>query len=84
MKAHNMTDEVQFWKWINVNTVAMVTDNAAYHWSMEGKFNRQVLEVHKLSSTKNVGFLFWLMQIGDPAFLQSDSCPSTVPIYFSS
>ena len=36
MKAHNMTEEVQFWKWISINTVALVTDAACYHWSMEG------------------------------------------------
>jgi len=36
MKAHNMTDDVQFWKWISVNTVALATDTAVYHWSMEG------------------------------------------------
>ncbi|XP_064619200.1 clathrin heavy chain 1 isoform X2 [Lineus longissimus] len=36
MKAHTMTDDVTFWKWISVNTVALVTDNACYHWSMEG------------------------------------------------
>lgn len=36
VKAHNMTEEVQFWKWISVNTVALVTDTACYHWSMEG------------------------------------------------
>jgi clathrin heavy chain len=36
MKAHNMTEEVVFWRWINLNTVALVTENAAYHWTMEG------------------------------------------------
>ena len=36
MKAHSVTDEVQFWRWISVNTVALVTDTAVYHWSMEG------------------------------------------------
>jgi hypothetical protein len=36
MKAHNMTEDVTFWKWISVNTVALVTDGAVYHWSMEG------------------------------------------------
>ena len=36
MKAHNMTDEVIFWKWVNVNTVALVTETSVYHWSMEG------------------------------------------------
>lgn len=36
VKAHTMTDEVMFWKWISVNTVALVTDTAVYHWGMEG------------------------------------------------
>ncbi|KTF74352.1 hypothetical protein cypCar_00016021 [Cyprinus carpio] len=36
MKAHTMTDDVTFWKWISLNTIALVTDNAVYHWSMEG------------------------------------------------
>lgn len=37
MKAHSMTDEVIFWKWVSVNTVALVTENAVYHWSVEGE-----------------------------------------------
>lgn len=36
MKAHTMTEDVVFWKWINVNTIALVTETAVYHWSMEG------------------------------------------------
>ena len=36
MKAHTMAEEVQFWKWINVNTIGMVTDSTVYHWGMEG------------------------------------------------
>ena len=36
MKAHNMIDEVAFLKWVNVNTVALVTETSVYHWSMEG------------------------------------------------
>nr|XP_032803266.1 clathrin heavy chain 1 isoform X1 [Petromyzon marinus] len=36
MKAHNMTDDVLFWKWISLNTIALVTETAVYHWSMEG------------------------------------------------
>lgn len=37
MKAHTMPEEVVFWKWINVNTIALVTEAAVYHWSMEGE-----------------------------------------------
>jgi len=36
MKAHTMVEEVVFWKWISLNTIALVTDGAVYHWSMEG------------------------------------------------
>ncbi|KAJ8263472.1 hypothetical protein COCON_G00159290 [Conger conger] len=36
LKAHTMTEEVMFWKWISVNTVALVTETAVFHWSMEG------------------------------------------------
>jgi len=37
MKAHQMVDDVIFWKWINLNTIALVTESSVYHWSMEGK-----------------------------------------------
>ncbi|XP_013785578.1 clathrin heavy chain 1-like [Limulus polyphemus] len=36
MKAHTMNDDVVFWKWISLNTVALVTDTTVFHWSMEG------------------------------------------------
>lgn len=36
MKAHIMTEDVLFWKWISLNTLALVTENSVYHWSMEG------------------------------------------------
>ena len=36
MKTHNMTEGVIFWKWISLNTIALVTKTSVYHWSMEG------------------------------------------------
>ncbi|KAG5897796.1 hypothetical protein JTB14_011798 [Gonioctena quinquepunctata] len=36
MKAHTMNEDVIFWKWISPNTLALVTETAVYHWSMEG------------------------------------------------
>lgn len=36
MKSYAMTVPVAFWKWISVNTLAIVTADAVYHWSMEG------------------------------------------------
>ncbi|KAI8117801.1 Clathrin heavy chain [Lucilia cuprina] len=35
MKAHTMTEDVVFWKWISLNTLALVTETSVYHWSME-------------------------------------------------
>ena len=36
MKARNLTEDVP-WKWINVNTISIVTETAVFHWSMEGE-----------------------------------------------
>jgi len=36
MKAHTMTEDVTFWKWISLNTLALVTETSVFHWSMEG------------------------------------------------
>lgn len=36
MKAHTMAEDVVFWKWISLNTLALVTETSVYHWSMEG------------------------------------------------
>ena len=37
MKAHQMVEDVMFWKWVNLNTIALVTETSVYHWSMEGE-----------------------------------------------
>lgn len=37
MKAHTMTEDVIFWKWISLNTLALVTETSVFHWSMEGE-----------------------------------------------
>jgi hypothetical protein len=39
MKAHTMTEDVIFWKWISLNTLALVTETAVFHWSMEGAYS---------------------------------------------
>lgn len=36
MKAHIMPEDVVFWKWISVKSLALVTVTGVYHWSMEG------------------------------------------------
>jgi len=37
MKSFEMTTDVTFWTWIDVKTVALVTDTAVFHWSTEGE-----------------------------------------------
>ena len=32
-----MVEDVTFWKWVNLNTIALVTETSVYHWSMEGE-----------------------------------------------
>ena len=51
MKAHTMVEDVTFWKWINVNTLALVTETTVYHWSMEGTVNGHLLDLN-LKHTK--------------------------------
>ncbi|KAF9277449.1 hypothetical protein BGZ68_009293 [Mortierella alpina] len=36
VKSHLMHDDVEFWKWISLKTLALVTGTSVYHWSMEG------------------------------------------------
>lgn len=51
MKAHVMTDDVIFWKWISLNTIALVTETSVYHWSMEG--DSQPLKIFDRHSSLN-------------------------------
>lgn len=37
VKSHLMHDDVEFWKWISLKSLALVTSTAVYHWSMEGE-----------------------------------------------
>ncbi|CAL1614921.1 unnamed protein product [Knipowitschia caucasica] len=71
MKAHTMADEVVFWKWISVNTIALVTDSAVYHWSMEGESQpSKVFERHtSLSGCQIINYRTdeqhkWLLLVG--------------------
>lgn len=36
MKSHLMTEPVVFWRWVTVNTIALITASAVYHWSLDG------------------------------------------------
>uniref|UniRef100_A0A1W7RAR4 Clathrin heavy chain n=1 Tax=Hadrurus spadix TaxID=141984 RepID=A0A1W7RAR4_9SCOR len=71
MKAHTMNEDVIFWKWINVNTIALVTETAVFHWSMEGDsqptkmFDRHsTLNGCQIINYRNDHKLQWLLLIG--------------------
>jgi len=33
IKFHSMSEDIQFWKWISLKTLALVTPTAVYRWS---------------------------------------------------
>jgi len=35
LKSYVMADQVVFWRWISLNTLALVTATAVYHWSLD-------------------------------------------------
>ncbi|KAJ1362594.1 Clathrin heavy chain [Parelaphostrongylus tenuis] len=37
VKAHQNSEDIIFWKWINEKTIALVSETAVYHWSIEGE-----------------------------------------------
>lgn len=48
IKSHKMDDSkpVQFWCWISLNTVAIVTDTEVFHWSVDGTWGAPAARVH--------------------------------------
>lgn len=71
MKAHTMNEDVVFWKWINVNTIALVTETTVYHWGMEGDSQPlKMFERHaSLAGCQIINYrtdhkLQWLLLIG--------------------
>jgi clathrin heavy chain len=44
MKSHAMPVPVQYWRWVTPNTIALVTAESVYHWSIEG--NRLIPPFH--------------------------------------
>lgn len=76
-----MTDDVTFWKWISLNTVALVTDNAVYHWSMEGDSQPiKVFDRHSsLAGCQIINYRTdakqkWLLLIGISAQVDKRQC----------
>lgn len=94
MKAHTMNEDVVFWKWINVNTIALVTETTVYHWSMEGDSQPQkMFERHtSLTGCQIINYrtdhkVQWLLLIGISALvctLSGTTNSNTILIYFYS
>ena len=71
MKTFNMTEDCIFWKWVNVNTIGIVTETSVYHWTMEGDsqpvkmFDRhQSLQGCQIINYRTDESLQWLLVIG--------------------
>jgi clathrin heavy chain len=81
MKAHTINEDVVFWKWINVNTIALVTETAVFHWSMEGdSLPAKMFDRHtSLNGCQIINYrcdhsLKWLLLIGISAQVSDDVC----------
>ena len=66
-----MDEDVVFWKWINVNTIALVTETTVYHWSMEDESKpKKIFDRHSsLANCQIINYrtdakVQWLLLIG--------------------
>jgi clathrin heavy chain len=57
MKSHQMTEAVNFWRWVSPNTIAIVTPGSVYHWSIEGACESHPTNVFS-GATSNDSFTF--------------------------
>ncbi|VDL17052.1 unnamed protein product [Hymenolepis diminuta] len=71
MNMYKMTEPVIFWKWINPNTIALVTAGSVYHWSIEeGSTPVKMFDRHgSLANTQIINYRTdesckWLLLIG--------------------
>ena len=76
LKAHTMTEDVVFWKWISTNMIGMVTDKSVYHWSMEGLILivLNVLKINFIQVNNNSCVVYFLQNVlPDKVFIIIDS-----------
>lgn len=86
MKSHTMTEEVVFWKWVDVKTIALVTEKSVYHWVMEGETTPvKIFERHvSLNGSQIINYrvnhnLSWMVLIGIAA--QSNRVTGCMQLY---
>lgn len=60
MKAHQNAEEVVFWKWVNEKTIALVSETAVYHWSIEGELSNELKGIDNLHSSQLRNDEAWL------------------------
>ncbi|RZF40357.1 hypothetical protein LSTR_LSTR008787 [Laodelphax striatellus] len=71
IKQFVMDNDIVFWKWISENVIALLTEKALYHWSVEGDsdpvriFDRHAnLKENQIISYKTDTAFDWLLLIG--------------------
>ncbi|KEI41487.1 uncharacterized protein L969DRAFT_58574 [Mixia osmundae IAM 14324] len=71
VKAHLMTEETVFWKWLDHSTLGIVTDTAVYSWSISGQdapvkvFDRHAsLAGHQIINLRQTSDGKWLVLVG--------------------
>ncbi|OUC41058.1 clathrin propeller repeat-containing domain protein [Trichinella nativa] len=71
VKSCQFSEEVVFWRWLDVNNIALVSPTSVYHWTMESEsvpvkmFDRmQSLNDRRIINYKTDSKYMWLLLMG--------------------
>jgi clathrin heavy chain len=86
LKATTMPEDVKFWRWVNTQTLGLITDRAVFHWSLEGDSGPvKVFDRHdSLANTQIINYranadCTWLILIGISA--RDNRVVGTIQLY---
>lgn len=65
LKAHQMAENIEFWRWIGTSQLALVSANSVYHWSIEVRYGTVVNGMCRVSCPS--GTVGWVRTDGRQA-----------------
>ncbi|OUC45118.1 hypothetical protein D917_08647 [Trichinella nativa] len=78
VKSCQFSEEVVFWRWLDVNNIALVSPTSVYHWTMESEsvpvkmFDRmQSLNDRRIINYKTDSKYMWLLLMGIVSLFKS-------------
>ncbi|KAJ9065474.1 Clathrin heavy chain [Entomophthora muscae] len=86
IKSHMLVEDVTFWKWVNLNTLGLVTESAVFHWSLNNDGGpTKVFDRHaSLAGCQIINYrvnadMNWMMLIGISA--KNDKVVGSMQLY---